>query len=697
MMDRSSSLQSDKMKVQVFLEGIHAADGEHILLPLSSCALLLIAHYCNSEQFSFVFVNNDKECSQYMPIPLRGMQRIEHKFTDLESIPQPVCRVLMPAVFDSSVNLVRSGLCVVARHMIRIADAISPNQHLKDLLGFREGSLRMCAEVSGWTKLCEVELPHSVTMLVHQISAAKLASENGNPIQVQFSGDLVKLEAHFAKPPRVHNDDRWRRDELTKLQADTKDDEKYLTLIKSVKVEKSLFSFEKVTILPHGCRKFRVEKDIAKELQLLEHTMLISMEQINMDEAKEKESSIWLNKQQVCSLIQSLTYQDIQLIHLYSEGVEMTLADICLFVYFYFLMEALSFDQSGLSNFLPRVLSWLHHMTSLPRLQAAAFACGLNIQGLKSGLEAQTSLVEGQAMVEFFRSNVEQVMENDMELSRRCRTKHKAIKPEVVEALNKVKRKGIEPIIGQHLRGHCVQLDWKAFPSAVHPREGEVPLKRVERKCQQLENLATAIQEVARPDDIIVDFCSGGGHLGIVVAYLLPQCKVCLVENKEESLMKARSRIESLNLTNIILYQCNLDYFVGKFDVGTCLHACGTATDMVLSLCLRNNAAFVICPCCYGSIQRTHLLSYPRSKLYQDCGVTYTEFLTLGHAADQTEFNIALEQQGRLCMNLVDFDRAQLAIESDYKVNLCSLQPLTCSPKNNLLIGQQLMCDQFGD
>lgn len=65
---------------------------------------------------------------------LSGMQRIEHTFTDLESIPQPVCRVLMPAVFDSSVNLVRSGLCVVARHMIRIADAISPNQHLKDLL-----------------------------------------------------------------------------------------------------------------------------------------------------------------------------------------------------------------------------------------------------------------------------------------------------------------------------------------------------------------------------------------------------------------------------------------------------------------------------------------------------------------------------------------------------------------------------------
>ena len=39
---------------------------------------------------------------------------------------------------------------------------------------------------------------------------------------------------------------------------------------------------------------------------------------------------------------------------------------------------------------------------------------------------------------------------------------------------------------------------------------GEVPVKRVERKCQQLENLVTAVLEVAQPGDVIVDFCSGG-------------------------------------------------------------------------------------------------------------------------------------------------------------------------------------------
>uniref|UniRef100_A0A0B6ZDG7 Methyltransferase domain-containing protein n=1 Tax=Arion vulgaris TaxID=1028688 RepID=A0A0B6ZDG7_9EUPU len=177
------------------------------------------------------------------------------------------------------------------------------------------------------------------------------------------------------------------------------------------------------------------------------------------------------------------------------------------------------------------------------------------------------------------------------------------------------------------------------------------------------------------------------GHLGVLMAYMLPDCQVYLVENKEESLLKASSRLESLDLHNVTMYQCNLDYFRGTFNVGVCLHACGSATDMVLKLCLDSNASFVICPCCYGSIQKTHILCYPQSQHFETAGITYKEFLTLGHAADQTELNTALEEQGRLCMNLVDTDRAQLARELGYDVTLCSLKPLSCTPKNNLLFG----------
>jgi hypothetical protein len=48
---------------------------------------------------------------------------------------------------------------------------------------------------------------------------------------------------------------------------------------------------------------------------------------------------------------------------------------------------------------------------------------------------------------------------------------------------------------------------------------------RLERKCQQLQGLAVPVVELAtsRQGIIIVDFCSGGGHLGLLLAHLLPQ------------------------------------------------------------------------------------------------------------------------------------------------------------------------------
>ncbi|KAJ8298327.1 hypothetical protein KUTeg_024858 [Tegillarca granosa] len=231
----------------------------------------------------------------------------------------------------------------------------------------------------------------------------------------------------------------------------------------------------------------------------------------------------------------------------------------------------------------------------------------------------------------------EQIDDDEMELSRRCRAKYRAIKPDVAATLDKIKVGQIQVEIGTHPKGDNVEIEWDTLPQVVSPGN-DLPNKRVKRKCQQVENLVTAVMEIAKPGDKIVDYCSGGGHVGIVIAYLLPDCKVYLIENKEESLTRAKARIDKLNLSN-----CNMDYFKGKFDIGVCLHACGVATDM--------------------------------------------DYLTLGHAADQTEFNIALEEQGKYCMNLVDTDRASQARERGFTVTLCGLKPLICTPKNNLLIG----------
>ena len=69
--------------------------------------------------------------------------------------------------------------------------------------------------------------------------------------------------------------------------------------------------------------------------------------------------------------------------------------------------------------------------------------------------------------------------------------------------------------------------------------------------------------------------------------------KVVLLDNKEESMNRACSRIKSLGLKNVTFYLANLDYFTGHFDVGTTLHACGTATDLVLKKCLQSRYLFM--------------------------------------------------------------------------------------------------------
>ena len=105
------------------------------------------------------------------------------------------------------------------------------------------------------------------------------------------------------------------------------------------------------------------------------------------------------------------------------------------------------------------------------------------------------------------------------------------------------------------------KIDWSTLPNLVRPYEGgQLPIKRAEKKCQQLENLAHAVIELVNKRDSserlrVVDFCSGGGHLAILLAYLMPQLEVYLVENKPESLERALNRVQKLQLKNCRFFQ----------------------------------------------------------------------------------------------------------------------------------------------
>ncbi|CAG5115091.1 unnamed protein product [Candidula unifasciata] len=760
----------------LYLQGCLTEDGESILCPLSSSVILFFIRYCQTNQFELVFVPDSagsiNMCCSFQRNILSGLSV---RFTPWTEVPSVVRNVLPPSLHQPELSLVRSGMCVLLRHIIRESDTFSPDLHLIDLLGFRQGSMRMCSEVSGFTKLCEVELPDSVSQFVSTLRTLFLEKADGGESsgsrQVILPSALIKLDDHFRKNCRVHNDNKRRREELSKLKnylrkvSSSKVTnatniplyniagrdpmfietcEEQLSLQKCLSLEDSCckssehstdlcpneesfnirldvlsqtdswLQIDHVTQLHHGIHRLKVDKhfDVSsvrlnagndgagktiQDWQKVEFTTVMTASGCLKGSNRNSTFNAAVLTD-ISELVDQLTHLDIQYEHTYSEGVEMTLADLILYVYTYHLLEALHFRSALLVDHIPSVLHWVDHMTSLATVVKAGQRSGWDMERLlvglgtgltKDGTDKISGCLNHSREIVFVKEPElpQDAEEDEMELSRCARMKHKALKPDVTEALQKFELANLRPVIGSHPCGADVGITWDHLPAGVHPREGDVPKSRTERKCQQLENLVTAVQTLYTPGDVLVDFCSGGGHLGIILAYLLPDCQVYLVENKEESLLKACSRLHALALTNVTMYQCNLDYFIGTFDVGVCLHACGSATDMVLQLCLDCQASFVICPCCYGSIQKTHLLSYPQSQQFVDAGISYKDFLTLGHAADQTEFNIALEAQGRLCMNLVDTDRAEHAREVGYLVTLCMLTPPACSPKNNLLLG----------
>ena len=76
----------------------------------------------------------------------------------------------------------------------------------------------------------------------------------------------------------------------------------------------------------------------------------------------------------------------------------------------------------------------------------------------------------------------------------------------------------------------------------------------------------------------------------------------------------------------IIMYTrvCSLKFVItGSFNIGVSLHACGVATDLVIQKCIENKASFVSCPCCYGSVQENHMVSYPRSQIFKEVPIAF--------------------------------------------------------------------------
>jgi len=162
----------------------------------------------------------------------------------------------------------------------------------------------------------------------------------------------------------------------------------------------------------------------------------------------------------------------------------------------------------------------------------------------------------------------------------------------------------------------------------------KLPAGREVRKKQQIVSLLNEISTVLPVGGTAVEFCSGGGYVGIPLAVLRPDCTVLLTDMNTVSIMYAKQRVEALQLKNVRFLRQELagleasqqralastattsvmtdgtetmelteEQLLTHFHVGIALHACGTATDAVLRICTRTGANFVVSPCCYGFLQ----------------------------------------------------------------------------------------------
>ncbi|XP_054036638.1 glutathione S-transferase C-terminal domain-containing protein isoform X1 [Dryobates pubescens] len=602
------------------------------IFPLHTSISLFLLSYCDCKLFKVFLVPTGEDVDDQSVMNVLG--DLEVHFISRYQLPAVVQSCCLPAVVVKDGKFCRAGLSVVLRHIIQKTYEADPSKtDVVELLGFKKTCLKACAEVSQWTRLCEISIPLAVEGFL-----------KASPEQcLTIPPDILQLEKKLGEPVRVHNDDKIRRQKLQQQKAGAKS-----------------------TMSAVG--KEATEEGKAVEMQ--EHPLPSLELSIAFSKLLVQERSDVGNRE--ASHIRRTKTSDLPpLDHIFAEGLYFTLADVVLLPCIHQFLASSRKQGKNLVN-LPLISSWYQRVQEVPGVKRAAAKCNMELLQLPEVMSAPEEQPQDYCSV-------------SDELEEENQDSHFIGGPR--PTMTKLMENGIEAKFSPH---PCPKwtLDWSTLPSAVNPGEGKMSRDRALRKQQQLNNLVSVVTKLAKPGDVIVDFCSGGGHVGIVLAHMMPSCQVVLIENKELSLIHAKDRSDELGLSNIWFIQANMDYFNGTFNIGVALHACGVATDMVIEHCIKARAAFVISPCCYGFIQNTVKFKYPRSHQFKEI-LSYKEHMILCRFADQTAVQLPPERRliGKQCMGIVDLDRAWAAEEHNYSVQVVSMEPESCSPKNNMFVG----------
>jgi len=209
---------------------------------------------------------------------------------------------------------------------------------------------------------------------------------------------------------------------------------------------------------------------------------------------------------------------------------------------------------------------------------------------------------------------------------------------------------------------------------------------------------------------------------------------------KEHDKLERPASLPGLHVTavpNLYTHLGDIESYVHPFHLGVALHVCGEATDVVLRKCARNQAHLVVAPCCVGKLNRQKLdpyvfraknqrcndirpgqnkqerldptaqqnsatISYPQSEIFKQClqcspdegsnksNTINDDWDALSKAADyshELDMNNRRNAARRAAKGILEMDR-KLFLEHTYpyKAALTRMEPLTCTPKHDVLV-----------
>ncbi|XP_069487050.1 glutathione S-transferase C-terminal domain-containing protein isoform X2 [Ambystoma mexicanum] len=576
----------------LYLDLAHQQEG--CIFPLHTSIALFLVAYCGSKTLKVFLVPSIKS-DEGQESRVQLSKNMEVDIISREEIPLVAQNCRLPAIVEKDSMFCRAGLAAVLRHIVKKASAEDPSKKdVSELLGFKNTCLKACAEVSQWTRLCEISIPLAVESFLKESSMIPL--------------EIEKLEKKLGEPVRVHNDDKIRRQKLQQqVEGGT------------------ARGFDLTQGKTSNLRQEDEERGDSHEPTNANLELRAALSKLTTE-------GVPLGPNREAAHIRKTKWADLPpLEHVFVEGLYFTLTDVVLLpCIHHFLVSVRKKQKEKLADF-PLILGWYRRVQEVPGVCRAAALCGMQFIHLYD-----SEYLKEEPQRPPITKQQETQDEEDSNFIGGPRP-----------TMTKLMERGIKAIFSPH-PSPSQTIDWGNLPAAVNPEEGKMSGHRALRKKQQIDNLVSAVTNLAKPGDVIVDFCSGGGHVGLVLAYLLPSCQVAL-------------------------------------------HACGVATDMVIGRCVRARAAFVVCPCCYGFIQNTVKSTFPRSHRFREV-LSYREHMILCRFADQTDAQLPPERRliGKRCMGLVDLDRAWAAEGCGYSAQVISMEPECCSPKNNMIVGAPL-------